>query len=169
MRGLGAKTVGAGLGGTSCCFRFGLLEFEIETESWGSVSTGAGKSGFSGARLSRSCWNPCRRFWVKGGRGRVPGAGPSPQSSSLSILVDSAGLAGTDAGRRLGNRGHTYRRSEALGVQGSVTTPEPRHTPPASPSSVPRWRPGEADTQASPGGTAGQKAASVPKRKPTSS
>lgn len=60
------------------------------------------------------------------------------------------GLAGTDPGRGLGNRGHTYRRSEALGVQGSVTTPEPRHTPPASPSSVPRWRPGEADTQGQP-------------------
>lgn len=78
MRGLGAKTVGAGLGGTSCCFWFGFLEFEIETESWGSVSAGAGKSGFSGARLSRSCWNPCRRFWVKEGVGAGCGSRAIP-------------------------------------------------------------------------------------------
>lgn len=66
------------------------------------------------------------------------GVGLSHQSSSHSILVDLAGLPETDPGRGLGNRGHRYRRSEALGVQGSVTTPEPRHSPPASPTSVPR-------------------------------
>ena len=74
----GWKPEQGGVGNTSCCFRFGFLGFEIETKSQGSASAGAAPfppgvcispllvpgPQSTEARLSGSCWNPCRTLWI---------------------------------------------------------------------------------------------------------
>lgn len=157
--GLGAEMVGAGLGGTSRCFRFGFLAFEIETKSWGSVSAGVGNSGFSGARLSGSCWNLCRRFWVKEGAG----AGCRELGHPISQAATASWLTWRGCWRQTPGREGTGDTCPG-GVRPSAfsaTTSEPDTPLPRAPLLSPDG--------ASPGGTAGQKAASVHERKPKSS
>ena len=128
--------MGAGLGGTSRCFQFGFLAFEIETKSWGCLSW-SGELWFLWGQAFWKLLEPLQKILgERGGRGRVPGAGPSRQPSSHSILVDLAGLPETDPGQG-GNRGHTSGRSEAPGVQRDSIGA--RHSPPACPTLVPRW------------------------------